>query len=256
MVGGTHRTGGQIASDFVHRHVDVIIANADAVPAVEKATATIPIVFVLSQDPVGSGLVSNLAHPDGNVTGLSIQSTDLAGKRFELLREMVPNLRRLALMGNSMISQAVVEMDQVRALGRTMNIEIRALEVQKKGTTLHQPFGGLNGSADALYVVVDALIAVNRQRIVTYALSAHLPTMFNNRVHVQAGGLMSYGPDSSDQYRRAAELVDKILHGTKPSDIPVEQPTKFELAINATTARTIGISIPSTLLVLADKVIE
>ena len=245
----------EIATNFVHRHVDVIIANADAVPAVERATATIPIVFVLSQDPVGSGLVSNLAHPDGNVTGLSIQSTDLAGKRFELLREMVPNLRRLALMGNPMISQAVVEMDQVRALGRTMNIEIRALEVQK-GDDIAPALDGLNGSADALYVVVDALIAVNRQRIVSYALSAHLPTMFNNRVHVQAGGLMSYGPDFSDQYRRAAELVDKILHGTKPSDIPVEKPTKFELAINATTARTIGISIPPTLLVLADKVIE
>jgi ABC-type uncharacterized transport system substrate-binding protein len=245
----------EIAADFVHRNVDVIVANADAVPAVKKATSTIPIVFVLSQDPVGSGLVINLAHPSGNVTGLSIQSTDLAGKRFELLQEMVPNLRRLALMGNPVISQAVVEMDQVRALAHQTAIEIQSLEV-RRGDDIAPALDGLKGSAEALYVVVDALIAVNRARIVSYALSAHLPTMFNNRVHVQAGGLMSYGPDFSDQYRRSAELVDKILHGTKPSEIPVEQPTKFELAINSTTARTIGLSIPPTLLVLADKLIE
>jgi putative ABC transport system substrate-binding protein len=233
----------EIAADYVRRKVDVIVANADAVPAVKKATATIPIVFVLSQDPVSSGLVSNLAHPTGNVTGLSIQSTDLAGKRFELLREIVPTLRRLAVMGNPSISQAAVEMDQVRALARTMDIEIQPLDI-RRGDDIMPALESLNGRADAIYVVVDALIAVNRSRIVTFVLNVRLPTMFNNRVHVQAGGLMSYGPNFSDQYGRAAELVDKILHGTKPSDIPVEQPTKFELVINETTAQKIGLSIP------------
>ena len=254
MVGGTPDRAAEIAADFVHRNVDVIIANADAVPAVKKATSTIPIVFVLSQDPVGSGLVSNLAHPNGNVTGLSIQSTDLAGKRFELLRDGTQPAA-VSAYGQSHDFPSRRRDGSSPGTGRQTAIEIQSLEV-RRGDDIAPALDGLKGSAEALYVVVDALIAVNRQRIVTYALSAHLPTMFNNRVHVQAGGLMSYGPDFSDQYRRAAELVDKILHGTKPSDIPVEQPTKFELAINATTARTIGLSIPPTLLVLADKVIE
>jgi putative tryptophan/tyrosine transport system substrate-binding protein len=252
---GQANRAAEIAAELARRNVDVIIANADAVPAVKKATTTIPIVFVLSQDPVGSGLVSNLAHPKGNVTGLSIQSTDLAGKRFELLREIVPNLRRLAVMGNPMISQAVVEMDQVQALAHTTDVETQPLDV-RRGDDISPALESLNGRVDALYVVVDALIAVNRSRIVTFALGARLPTMFNNRVHVEAGGLMSYGPNFSDQYRRAAELVDKILHGTKPSDIPVEQPTKFELVINSTTARGIGLLIPTTLLARADEVIE
>ncbi len=244
-----------IAREFAHQNVDVIVVNADAVSAVKKATMTIPTVFVLSQDPIGSGLVTNLAHPEGNITGLSIQSTDLAGKRFEILRETIPNLRGMAIMANLGISQAAVEMQQVQALAGPLGIELQSLDV-RRAEDIASAFEGLQSGTQALYVVVDALIAVNRSRIVTFALGARLPTMFNNRVHVQAGGLMSYGPNFSDQYRRAAELVDKILHGTKPSDIPVEQPTKFELVINLTTAKAIGLSIPPSILARADQVIE
>ena len=184
----------EIAAGFVREKVYVIVVNADAVPPVKKATTIIPIVFVLSQDPIGSGLVTNLAHPKGNITGLSIQSTDLSGKRFELLRETIPGLRRMAIMANVGISQAAVEMGQVQALAAPLGVELQTLDV-RHGEDIASAFEGLKEGTQALYVVVDALIAVNRARIITFALGARLPTMFNNRVHVQAGGLMSYGPN-------------------------------------------------------------
>ncbi len=228
---GNIERAADIAAEFVHQNVDVIVVNADAVPAVKKATTTIPTVFVLSQDPVGSGLVTNLAHPEANITGLSIQSTDLAGKRFEILRETIPRLRRMAIMANLGISQAAVELQQVQALATPLGIELQSLDI-RRGEDIASAFERLQSGSQALYVVVDALIAVNRSRIVTFALGARLPTMFNNRVHAEAGGLMSYGPNFSDQYRRAAELVDK------------------------TTAKAIGLSIPPNILARADEVIE
>jgi putative ABC transport system substrate-binding protein len=158
---GNPDRAAEIAGGFVSEKVDVIVANADAVPAVKKVTATIPVVFVLSQDPVGSGLVANLARPDSNVTGLSIQSTDLAGKRFELLRESIPGLRRMAIMGNLGISQAAVEMSQVQAFAGTFNIELKPLDI-RRAEDIAPAFESLKGSAEALYVVVDALIATNR----------------------------------------------------------------------------------------------
>jgi putative ABC transport system substrate-binding protein len=248
-----------IAAEFVRQQVDVVVTNGAAVRTLKQATAAIPIVFALGIDPVGGGLVASLARPGGNVTGLSIQSTDLAGKRLELLREVVPRLRRLAIIANVADPQAVLEMGEVQAGARTLGIEIAPLEI-RRAEDITAAFTALNAPGnvhvDALYVVVDALVSATRTRIMTFALAARLPAIFNNREYALAGGLMSYGPEFSGQFRRAAELVDKILRGTKPADIPVEQPTKFELVINLTTAKALGVTVPATLLALADEVIE
>ena len=200
-------------------------------------------------------MVASLARPGGNVTGLSIQSTDLAGKRLELLREVVPNLHRLAIMANVGDSQAVLEVGEVQAAARTLGLEVAPLEIRRAGD-IAPVFETFKAQADALYVVQNALVAANRTRIITLALGARLPTIFNNRSHVQAGGLMSYGPNFPDLFRRAADFADKILRGTKPSDIPVEQPTKFDLAFNLTTAKALGLAIPEPILSRADEVIE
>jgi ABC-type uncharacterized transport system substrate-binding protein len=245
----------EIAAEFVRLNVDVIVAGSHAVPAIKQATSVIPIVFVLALDPVGGGLVASLARPGGNVTGLSIQAADLANKRLELLREVVPRLRRLALMGNVGFAEAVLEMGEVQAAARTLGLEVVPLEI-RRAEDITPAFEALKAQADALYVAQDALVATNRTRILTLALSAQQPTIFGTRDFAQAGALMSYGPNFPDQFRRAAELVDKILRGAKPADLPVEQPTKFELVINLTTAKALGLTIPGKLLSLADEVIE
>ena len=245
----------EIATEFVRLKVNVIVTTGDAVPTLKQATAIIPIVFVLSNDPVGSGLVSSLARPGGNVTGLSVQATDLAGKRLELLREVVPRLRRLAIMADVGYPDAVLEMGNVQAAARTLGLEVAPLEI-RRAEDIAPAFAALKPQADALYVVGNALTTANRTRIITLALGARLPTIFSTRDHVQAGGLMSYGPNFPAQFHRAAELVDKILRGTKPGNIPVEQPTKFDLVVNLTTAKALGLTIPSTVLALADEVIE
>jgi putative ABC transport system substrate-binding protein len=215
----------------------------------------IPIVFVLALDPVGGGLVASPAQPGGNVTGLSIQAADLAGKRLELLREVVPRLRGLAIMGDVDFAEAVLEMGEVQAAARTLGLEVAPLEI-RRAEDITPAFEALKAQADALYVAQDALVAANRTRILTLALGARLPTIFGTRDFVQAGALMSYGPNFPDQFRRAAELVDKILHGTKPADIPVEQPTKFDLVINLTTAKALSLEVPPQLLARAHEVIE
>ena len=230
----------------VRLKVDVIVTFADAVAALKQATSVIPVVFAIASDPVGTGLVASLARPGGNVTGLSNQQTDLAGKRVELLREVVPHLRRLAIMGNVGYPDAVLEMGEVKATAHTLGLETLALEI-RGGEDIAPAFEALKAQADALYVAPDALIAANRTRIITLALGARLPTMFNNRVHVEAGALISHGPNFSHLFRRTADLVDKILRGAKPGDIPVEQPTKFEVVLNLTTAKALGLEIPATL---------
>ena len=245
----------EIAAEFVRLKVDVIVTNGDAAPTVNRATAVIPIVFVLANDPVGGGLVASLARPGGNATGLSNQQSDLAGKRLELLREVVPRLRRLAIMGNVGFAQAVLVLGEAQAAARTFGLEVASLEI-RRAEDIAPAFEALKVQVDALYVVGDALTAANRTRIITLALGARLPTIFNTRDYVQAGGLMSYGPNYSDQFRRTAELVDKILRGTKPGNIPVEQPTKFDLAVNLTTAKVLGLTVPEIVLVRADEVIE
>jgi putative tryptophan/tyrosine transport system substrate-binding protein len=245
-----------IAADFVKMKVAVIVtAGTESVIAAKRLTSTIPIVFATAGDPVGSGLVASLARPGGNVTGLSNQQTDLAGKRLGLLREIVPSVRRLAIMANVSNPAALSEMRDVQAVAGTLGLQVNTSEIQRP-EDIEPAFNALKNSADALYVVIDPLVSGSRVRINTLALGSRLPTMHGFREFAQAGGLMTYGPDFPDLFRRTAELVDKILRGEKPADIPVEQPTKFELVINVTTAKLLGLTVPPTLLARADEVIE
>ena len=246
----------EIAAEFVRLKVDVIVTNSAApVVAAKQATSVIPIVIASAADPVGTGLVASLARPGGNVTGLSVQMTDLAGKRLELLREVVPGLRRLAIMVNPGASAAILEINEAQAAAKMLGLDIAAFEI-RRAEDIVPAFEALKGRAEALYVVADPLITSNRLRINILALGAHLPTMHSFREHVEAGGLMSYGPNFPDLFRRAVDFVHKILHGAKPGDIPVEQPTKFDFIINLTTAKALGIDLPPALLARADEVIE
>ena len=215
----------------------------------------IPIVFSVATDPIGSGLVANLSRPGGNVTGLSLEATDIASKRLDLLHQAVPGLRRLGIMYDADYPAAVLEMGKVQAAARTLGLEVAQHGI-RRAEDVAPVFEALKSQADALYVVDNALVVANSAQITTIALSARLPTIFDISYFIQAGGLMSYGPSFPVLYRRAAEIVDKILRGTKPGDIPVEQPTKFDLVINLKTANALGLTIPHNLLVLADDVIE
>jgi putative ABC transport system substrate-binding protein len=245
----------EIAAEFVRLKVDVVVTVGSAVPIVRQATAVIPIVFAVGIDPVGSGLVASLAQPGGNVTGLSIQANELVGKRIELARELVPQLRRLAIMFNIGNVQPVLEMGETQAAARMLGLEVIPLVIQK-AEDIPSAVQGLKTRADAVYVAVDQLMVANQTTIVTSALRAELPTIFSTSDFVKAGALLSYGPSYTERFRRAADYVDKILRGTKPGDIPVEQPTKFELVINLKTARTLGLTVPPALLGRADDVIE
>ncbi len=246
---------GEIAAEFVRLKVDVIVTAGGAVLAAKQATSEIPIVFAVATDPVGGGLVASLARPGGNVTGLSLQFTDTVGKRLELLREVIPDLRRLGVIGNASYPAAVVEMGEVQTAASTLGLDAIRLEI-RRAEDIAPAVEGIKGGADALYVAADPLATSNRMRIGTLALGARVPTMNGAREYVEAGGLISYGASYSDLHRRAADLVDKILRGTKPADIPVEQPTKFELVVNLITARALGLTISPMLLARADEVIE
>jgi len=252
--GRTERSA-EIAAEFVRLKVDVIVTVGSAVPTVKQVTAVIPIVFAVGIDPVGSGLVANLAKPGGNVTGLSLQATNLAGKRIEFLREVLPQFRRLAIIFNVGNDQTVLEMGETHAAARTLGLEVAPLEI-RRAEDIVPAFEAVNGQADALYVVIDQLVVANRTRILTSALGARLPTIFSTNDFVRAGGFMSYGPNYADLFRHSADYVDKILRGTKPGDLPVEQPTKFELVINLVTAKALGLTIPESFLVRADEVID
>jgi putative tryptophan/tyrosine transport system substrate-binding protein len=245
----------EIAAEFVRLKVDVIVTTGAAVLAARQATSTIPIVFAAAADPVGGGLVTSLARPGGNVTGLSIQASDLAGKRVELLRAVVPGLRRLAILTNADYPAAVLEMGEAAAAAGKLGLEVAKLEI-RRAQEIAAAFVTLKGGADALYVCIDPLTNTHRVRIITLALGARLPTMYGQREYVEAGGLMSYGPNIPDLWRRAAKYVDKILRGAKPGDIPVEQPTKFDLVLNLTTANVLGLTIPESFLLRADELIE
>jgi putative ABC transport system substrate-binding protein len=245
----------EIAAEFVRLKVDVVVTVGSAVPIVRQATAVIPIVFAVGIDPVGSGLVASLARPGGNVTGLSIQANELVGKRIELARELVPQLRRLAIMFNIGNVQPVLEMGETQAAARLLGLEVVPLVIQK-AEDIPSTFQGLKSRADAVYVAVDQLMVANQTVIVTSALRTELPTIVSTSDFVKAGALLSYGPSYTERFRRAAAYVDKILRGTKPGDIPVEQPTKFELVINMKTARTLGLTVSPALLGRADEVIE
>jgi putative tryptophan/tyrosine transport system substrate-binding protein len=246
----------EIVAEFVGLKVDIMVLEGTAATlAAKRATSIIPIVFPVSGDPVGAGLVASLARPGGNITGLSIQQTDLNGKRHELMREVLPDLRRLAIMANVDAPIAVQDMREVQTAARTLGFEVTTFEI-RRAEDIAPGFEGLNGRADALYVCGDPLMDTHRVRINMLALAARLPTMHGVREYVEAGGLMSYGPSFTSLFRRTADLVDKILRGAKPADLPVEQPTKFELVINLKAAKALGLTVPPSLLALADEVIE
>jgi len=254
--GGRAERFAEIAAEFVRLKVDVIVTSGTpAVLAAKQATGEIPIVFVTAGDPVGTGLVASLARPGGNATGFSLVSADLAGKRVELLREFVPGLGRLAVMANVSFPDAALEMGEAQANAKTLGLEVAPLEI-RRAEDISPAFEAAKGRADALYVCGDPLVFDNRIRINTLALGARLPTMHGLRENVEAGGLMSYGTNFPDLFRRAAEHVNKILRGAIPADIPVEQPTKFDLVVNLLTAKTLGLTVPPTLLVRADEVIQ
>ena len=241
---GRTERAAEIAAELVQRKVDVIVTSGTSlIAAAMQATSVIPVVFAAAGDPVGTGLVASLARPGGNVTGLSNQVPDLAGKRLELLREIVPGLGRLAILANVGNPLVVLDMREVQATARTLGLEVITLEI-RRGEDIVPAFEALNGHEEALYVVFDALVNTHRIRINTLALAARLPTMHMFREGVEVGGLMSYGANFPDMYRRAADYVDKILRGAKPADIPVEQPTKFDFVVNLTTAKALGLTIP------------
>jgi putative tryptophan/tyrosine transport system substrate-binding protein len=253
---GRNERYAEIAAEFVRLNVDVIVTGATPPTlAAKQATAVIPIVFAAASDPVGTGLVASLARPGGNVTGLSIQTTDLVGKRLEFLREVVPGLRRLAILANVGNPASVLEMGEAQATARTLGLEVITSEI-RRAEDIAPAFEAFKGRADALFLCADPLVNTNRTRINILAVGVRLPTMYGFREYVEAGGLMSYGPNVPDLFRRAVDFVDKILRGAKPADIPVEQPTKFDFVINLTTAKALGLDVPPTLLARADEVIE
>jgi putative ABC transport system substrate-binding protein len=243
----------EIAAEFVRLKVNVIVTAGSAIPATKLATSTIPIVFAVANDPVGSGLVASLSRPGGNVTGLSIQAPELAGKRVELLREVVAGLPGLAIMANAGYSAAMQEMDEMAATAGKVGLEVTRLEI-RKAEDIAPAIEALKMSG--LYVCADSLVIANQVQISGSALAARVPTMHYAREFVAAGGLMSYGPNYPDLFRRAADYVDKILKGAKPGDLPVEQPTKFEFVVNLKTAKALGLDVPPAMLARANEVIE
>jgi putative tryptophan/tyrosine transport system substrate-binding protein len=253
---GRNERYAEAAAEFVRLKVDVIVTVATPPTlAAKQATAVIPIVFGAASDPVGTGLVESLARPGGNVTGLANQISDTGGKKVEFLREVVPSLRRLAILANVGNPGVVLDMGEAQAAARKLGLEVTTSEI-RRAEDIAPAFDALRGRADALYVCTDPLVNTHRIRVNTLALAARLPTIHGLREYVEAGGLMSYGPNLPDLMRRAADYVDKILRGAKPGDIPVEQPTKFDLVINLTTAKALGLTVPPTLLARADEVIE
>jgi putative ABC transport system substrate-binding protein len=245
-----------LADELVRLKVDVIVSHNTPGPlAAMQATSTIPIVFATAGDPVGSGIVASLARPGGNVTGLSSQMPDVAGKRLELLRQIVPGLHRLAVLADTDNPFVKLDVSQLRQAGAGLGIEVATFEM-RRSEDIDPAFEALKGLAQALYVPPTPVALVNRVRVNTLALAAHMPTTLAVREYVEAGGLMSYGPDWPHMWGRAANFVDKILRGAKPADLPVEQPTKFDLVINLTTAKALGLTVPDRLLALANEVIE
>jgi putative tryptophan/tyrosine transport system substrate-binding protein len=252
---GRNERAAEIAAEFVRLKVDVIVTySSPPTLAAKQTTSAIPIVFAAAGDPVRAGLVASLARPGGNVTGLSLLATDLAGKRIELLREVVPGLRRLAILGNVSNPYVGLEIGEVQA-ARMLGLDVVTSEI-RKAEDIVPDLEAFTVRADALFVVLDPLLSNNRRTIATLALSARLPTMHGLRELVEAGGLMSYAANFPDLFRRTAGLVDKILRGVKPAEIPVEQPTKFDLVVNLTTAKALGLTIPDSFLLRADEVIE
>jgi putative ABC transport system substrate-binding protein len=250
---GSSQRYAEIGAEFVRLNVNVLVAVGG--DAAKQATSTIPIVVALMADPVGTGLVSNLARPGGNITGMSIQSTDLAGKRLELLREVVFGLRRLAVLAYVEYPGTMLEVGEVHTAAKALGLEVLTLPI-RNANGIEPAFDALKTRTQAVYIPPNLLVNTNRILINDLARREQLPTMHGFREYVDSGGLMSYGPNTPKLFQRAAEYVDKILRGAKPGDLPVEQPTKFDLTINLKTAKAIGLEVPATLLARADEVIE
>jgi putative ABC transport system substrate-binding protein len=246
----------EIAAEFVRLKVDVILTSGAAVNAVKQATSTIPIVFAIGADPVGGGHVASLGRPGGNVTGLSLQATEVAGKRLELLRELIPGLRRLAVLGNFAYPASAVELAEVETFARALGYDVTKIEIRSEGN-IDAALASLKGGADALYICgYDPFVNTHRIRINALANAARVPTVSGDRAIVLAGSLISYGPSFTDMFRRSADYVDKILRGAKPGELPVQQPTKFELIVNLKTAKAIGLDLSPMFLARADEIIE
>jgi putative tryptophan/tyrosine transport system substrate-binding protein len=253
---GRTERAAEIFADFVRLKVDVIVTHATALAvAAKQATSLIPIVFAVAGDPVGAGLVTSLARPGSNVTGLSLQLPDTVSKRLELLREIVPGLRRLAIITNPVYDSAVSEMREVQTLAGRLGLEVTIFQIAR-AEDIAAVFEALKGRSDALYICTDPLVNTHRAQINSLLLKERLPSVCGFPQFVEAGGLLSYGANYPALFRRAGEFVDKILRGTKPADIPVEQPTKFDLVINLKTAEALGLEVPPTLLARGDEVIE
>ena len=255
-VEGRFERSPAIIAEFVRLKVDVIVTHATAnVLAAKQVTSVIPIVFASAGDPVGNALVASLARPGGNVTGLSSQGADMAGKTVDMLRDLLPNLGRLAVLSHIDNPVTMLQTDAFRAAAGRFGIDVAIAEI-RRAEDIAPAIEGLKGRTEALFATSDPLFNTNRIQINTLALSARLPTIFLDRLYVESGGLMSYGPNWPSIWRRAADFVDKILRGANPADIPVEQPTTFELVINLKTAKALGLNVPGILLARANEVIE
>ena len=253
---GRNERFAAMVAELIRLKVDVIVTQGTpAVLAAKQASFVVPIVFAIAGNPVVNGLVASLARPGGNATGLTNQTADLAGKRIELLREIVPDLRRLAIMANVDNPSVMLDIGEVQAAAGALGLEAAISEI-RRAEDIAPAIEALQGRAEALYVAGDPLVTTNRNRLGILAVGARLPTMHGNRENVDAGGLISYGPNLPDLHRRAADFVDKILRGAKAAEIPVEQPTKFDLVINLITAKALRLEVPATLLARADEVIE
>jgi putative tryptophan/tyrosine transport system substrate-binding protein len=246
-----------LAAELVRSNVDVIVTGGTfAARALKAATPTIPIVMAIIGDPVAAGLVDNLARPGGNLTGFSIVAPELGGKRLELLKEIVPNVSSVAVLLNSKNPQSQIELREMRTAAQAGGLQLHPIEISTEDG-LEDAFAAMSRAAvQALVVLTDPILFSQRKRIVDLANGNRLPAMYFFQGFAEEGGLMSYGPSDTDLFRRAAAYVDRILKGAKPADLPIEQPTKFELFINLRAANTLGVIIPESFLLRADKVIE
>ena len=246
-----------LVADMIARKVDVIVTGGTP-PAIaaKKATATIPIVVAVSGDMVGAGLVASLAHPGGNVTGLTSIASDLSGKRLELLKDVLPKVSRVAILNNPVNKSHPPQVEESEVAGRAVGIQVQILDVSTPDQFESAFQASLREKAEALIVLPEGLFTSHRTRLVDFTIQSKVPAVFYDNEFVKAGGLMSYGVSYPDLFRRAADYLDKILKGAKPSELPVEQPTKFELIINLKAANKIGLTIPPNVLARADRVIR
>jgi putative tryptophan/tyrosine transport system substrate-binding protein len=246
-----------LATELVRLKVDLIVTRGTpATLAAKQATGSIPIVMASSGDPLGLGIVSSLARPGGNVTGLTTVTVELGGKRLELLKEAIPRIARIAQLANTTNPASATQWRQIEEAARSLGLEPQLLDVRKPEDLARAFDTAIKRRADAVIVANDTLTQSNLRRIVDLSAKHRLPSMYASREFVDAGGLMAYGTNFPDRYRRAATYVDKILKGAKPADLPVEQPTKFEFVINLKTAKALGLTIPQSLLLRADQVID